>query len=126
MSLGEIIRKARIDNKLSQKDLAEAISNEEETFGNTTISNWENNLNKPDADTIASLCRVLNLDANYLLGIQNSESEIGKNEYTDNSFSELEVLFNKNKDILTEDDKETIKFLIEKRKREIDKELGEE
>lgn len=126
MSLGEIIRKARTDNKMSQKDLAEAISSEEETFGNTTISNWENNINKPDADTIASLCRVLNLDANYLLGIQNRESEIEKNEYTDNSFSELEVLFNKNKDILTEDDKETIKFLIEKRQRDIDRELGEE
>ena len=28
--------------------------------------------------------------------------------------------------ILTEDDKETIKFIVEKRKREIDKNLGEE
>lgn len=40
--------------------------------------------------------------------------------------SELELLFSKNKDILTEDDEEMIKFLIEKRKREIDKQSGEE
>jgi len=40
-------------------------------------------------------------------------------------FDELELLFDKHKDILTDDDKETIKFLIEKRKREIDKQLGE-
>lgn len=39
---------------------------------------------------------------------------------------ELDVLFDKHKDILTDDDKETIKFIIEKRKREIDKELNEE
>lgn len=39
---------------------------------------------------------------------------------------ELDVLFDKHKDILTEDDKETIKFIIEKRKREIDKELDGE
>lgn len=42
------------------------------------------------------------------------------------SKSELDVLFDKHKDILTNDDKETIKFIIEKRKREIDKELDGE
>lgn len=45
-----------------------------------------------------------------------------KNE---NSFDELEILFDKHKDILTQDDKDYIKFIIEKRKKEIDKELGE-
>ena len=42
-----------------------------------------------------------------------------------NSFDELDVLFDKHKNILTDDDKEYIKFIIEKRKKEIDKELGE-
>lgn len=78
MSLGDNIRTARIAKKMSQKELAEAISNEEEKFGNTTISNWENNLNKPDADTIASLCKVLNIDANYLLEIDNAVKELEK------------------------------------------------
>ena len=41
-------------------------------------------------------------------------------------FDELEILFDKHKDILTDDDKEYIKFIIEKRKKEIDKELGKE
>jgi hypothetical protein len=36
-------------------------------------------------------------------------------------FDELEILFSKYKDILTDDDKETIKFIIEKRKKDIDK-----
>ncbi len=45
---------------------------------------------------------------------------------TEDKKSELDVLFDKHKDILTEDDKETIKFIIEKRKRETDKELDGE
>jgi len=47
------------------------------------------------------------------------------NQDNKNSFDELELLFDKHKDILTDDDKEYIKFIIEKRKKEIDKELGE-
>lgn len=43
-----------------------------------------------------------------------------------NTFDEVELLFDKHKDILTQDDKDYIKFIIEKRKKEIDKELGEE
>ena len=52
----------------------------------------------------------------------------GKNLAKDKEvpFDELEVLFDKHKDILTDDDKEYIKFIIEKRKKEIDKELGED
>lgn len=79
MSLGDNIRAARIAKKMSQKELAEAISTKEESFGNTTISNWENNLNKPDADTIASLCKVLNIDANFLLEIDDAIKELEKN-----------------------------------------------
>lgn len=67
MSLGKNIKDARIAKGMSQKELADAISTDEETFGNTSISNWENNINKPDADTIALLCKVLNVDANFLL-----------------------------------------------------------
>lgn len=44
----------------------------------------------------------------------------------DKPYDELELLFSKNKDILTEDDKEMIRFVVEKRKREIDKQLGKE
>ena len=46
------------------------------------------------------------------------------NKYND--FDELEILFNKNKDILSDDDKETIKFVIEKAKRKIDEQLGDD
>lgn len=39
---------------------------------------------------------------------------------------ELDILFSKHKDILTDEDKEYMRFIIEKRKKEIDKQLGED
>lgn len=48
------------------------------------------------------------------------------NENLNNVPDELDLLFSKNKDILTDDDKDYIKFIIEKRKKEIDKELDGE
>lgn len=41
-------------------------------------------------------------------------------------FDELDILFSKHKDILTDEDKEYMRFIIEKRKKEIDKQLGED
>lgn len=68
MSLGENIKKARLNKKLSQQQLADLISTEDATFGNTAISNWEKGTSKPDADTLCLLCGALDVDANYLLG----------------------------------------------------------
>lgn len=77
-------------------------------------------LTKQNKNQVKNLTRE-----NIKIDIENWLSSKSTN-YTDEYLDELEILFNKNKDILTEDDKETIKFLIEKRKREIDKQLGED
>ena len=116
MSVGDNIRSARIKKNLNQKELADKLSARGVKVGNTTISNWESGFSKPDPDTISVLCEILDVDANFIL-------DFYKNN---NNFDETNVLFDKYKDILTDDDKETIKFLIEKRKREIDKQLGED
>ena len=42
-----------------------------------------------------------------------------------NTYDETDVLFDKYKDVLSESDKNIIKAIIEERKRQIDKELGE-
>ena len=52
--------------------------------------------------------------------------EIIENKYKNQEFDELELLFSKHKNILTDDDKEYIKFIIEKRRKEIDKQLDKE
>lgn len=82
-------------------------------FNYTTVREWTNGTAYPRIDKIEML-------ANYF-GILKSDLIENKNK---SKPDELEVLFDKNKEILTDEDKETIKFLIEKRKREIDKQMG--
>lgn len=114
MSIGDNIRNARITKGLSQKDVADALTEKGEIVGNTTISNWEMGNTKPDADTITLLCEILETDANSLLGFNPNKNDV----------EEYNILFDKLKDVLTDDDREQIKFIVERRKRLIDKQLG--
>lgn len=63
MSLGERLRSARDNKGLKQSELAELI----EVKSSGVISNWEKDINKPDADKIIRLCEVLEIPASYLL-----------------------------------------------------------
>lgn len=104
----------RQKKNISQQELADKLN-----LDRSTISRWEND--EMDV-TVGNALQV----ANYFnIPI---EDLTGKDMTKDNNktFDELELLFDKNKDILTEDDKEMIRFLIEKRKKEIDKQLNEE
>ena len=82
----------------------------------STFSDWLNAKKYPRIDKIELLANYFNI----------KKSDLIEDKYKNQTPDELYVLFDKNKDILTDDDKETRKFIIEKRKREIDKELGEE
>ena len=62
-TLGERIRFAREQKGLLQSDLAKLIN----VKSSGVISNWEKDLNKPDAEKIVRLCSVLNISASYLL-----------------------------------------------------------
>lgn len=79
----------------------------------TTFTDWYNGVTYPRIDKIEMLANYFNI----------KKSDLIENKYK-NSLDEFEILFDKNKNILTDDDKETIKFLIEKRKREIDKQMN--
>lgn len=67
-NLGSNIKKYRELKGLTQKQLAEAVGKTK-----NVISNWENGLNKPDADTIEVLLYILEVDANTLLSWDNPE-----------------------------------------------------
>lgn len=62
LTFGEKIKEARKSQYLTQKQLAELIG-----AAHNSISDWENNKNKPDPDTIELLCGALKITPNYLL-----------------------------------------------------------
>ena len=113
--LNKNIKYIRMSKGLSQQSLADKVG-----IDRSTISRIENNEIETTIDNAIKISEVLNIPLSNLL---NKDLTVEENN---SSFDELEVLFDKHKDILTQDDKEYIKFIIEKRKKEIDKELGED
>lgn len=61
--LGDKIKAARKAAGLTQRELADKIN-----VGNTTISNWEKGVSRPDADQIQVLCWALDVQPNFFLG----------------------------------------------------------
>ena len=102
-------KKKNIDQQVMAEDLGIAQS---------TLSCYENGLRTPDLDMVSKISNYLNITDDFITKDLTVE--------TSKPFDELDILFSKHKDILTDEDKEYMKFIIEKRKREIDKQLGEE
>lgn len=73
--IGKRIRKYREARQLTQKQLAERIG-----VSNTRVSNWEQGLNRPDADILATLCRVLNVSPSELLDVHLSGDQLSERE----------------------------------------------
>lgn len=61
--IGENIKMYRKLHGLTQSELAKIIGKTK-----NAVSNWENGINKPDADTIERLLDIFGIDANTLLG----------------------------------------------------------
>ena len=64
MSFGTRLRDARKAKKLTQKELASKIR-----AAHNSISNWENDQNMPDPDTIQNLCWALDVQPNYFFNV---------------------------------------------------------
>ena len=64
MTFGNRLRVARKAKQLTQKELAARIN-----AAHNSISNWENDQNLPDHDTILRLCRELDVQPNYFFSI---------------------------------------------------------
>lgn len=68
-AIGLNIKKYRELKGLTQKQVADTISKiKNHKVSKNIVSNWENGLNKPDADTIEILLGIFGVDANTLLG----------------------------------------------------------
>ena len=70
MTFGEKLRKARKAKNLTQKMLAKQIN-----AAHNSISNWENDQNMPDPDTIEYLCWALDVQPNYFFDVNFSDKK---------------------------------------------------
>lgn len=111
----ENLKHLRIQSGMTQLDLAKKMDKDYSTIGK-----WELGQRNPIMADIIKLSDIFNISVQDLV-----EKDL-MYQKDNSSFDELEVLFDKHKDILTQDDKDYIKFIIEKRKKEIDKELAED
>lgn len=75
--IGNRIRKYREEKGINQKQLAELIRVSE-----GRVSNWEQGINRPNADIIAEICRVLDVSPSLLLGVTLSSDELSDDERT--------------------------------------------
>ena len=75
---GDRIRDARKAAGLTQRQLADSLG-----VSNTSISNWEKGLSRPDADMIQKLCTYFSLQPNYFYGTENAPAETGKRTISD-------------------------------------------
>ena len=73
--VGKRIKFFREKRGLTQKAFAEEIN-----ARNTTVSNWEKGLTRPDADMLAMICNVLKVSADELLNVNITKMELSLEE----------------------------------------------
>lgn len=99
MTFGEKLKIARTEAGLKQSELAKKLN----TTGNT-ISNWENNVSKPDLDTLSYICGILHVNASFFLQPAIPEDEV--------SIEELKLI--KQYRLVDDFGKETIQYAIKR------------
>ncbi len=73
--IGTRIRKYRETCGFSQKELAKRIG-----VSNSRVSNWEQGINRPDADILAEICKALNVSPSELLDVRLSPDDLDEQE----------------------------------------------
>ncbi len=73
--IGGRIRKYREICGLSQKELAQRIG-----VSNSRVSNWEQGVNRPDADILAEICKALQVSPSELLDVRLSPDDLSEQE----------------------------------------------
>lgn len=79
MNFGINLKKIRLDNNLTQEELAKKINT-----SRSNIANYENNKNMPSIDVLEKLSVTLNCSTDYLMGLtlhQNPKEELEKELY---------------------------------------------
>lgn len=75
MSFGNNLKKIRLDNDLTQEELAKKINT-----SRSNIANYENDKNMPSVDMLEKMSKALNCSVDFLLG-KNDKQELNKFKY---------------------------------------------
>ena len=75
-TFGDKLKQARTIRGLKQSELAKQLG-----VTNTTISNWEKNVSKPDLDMLSYICGILSVKASYFLSPTLPDDEISIPEF---------------------------------------------
>lgn len=62
---GERLKKARKERKLSQEEVGELLN-----ISRSNISKYENEELEPNIQTLKELCKIYNVSADYIIGIE--------------------------------------------------------
>lgn len=73
--IGSRIRFYRKESGLKQEQLADRIN-----VTKSRVSNWEQGINRPDADILADICRALNISPGSLLDVHLSADDLTDRE----------------------------------------------
>lgn len=65
MKIGDIIKSLRLENKMTQTELASLLFTSQDT-----ISLWERNKSLPDVKSVIKMTQIFNVSADYILGIE--------------------------------------------------------
>lgn len=106
MSFGNILKKLRQDENLTQEELAKKLNS-----SRSNIANYENDKNMPSVDVLNKLAEIFNCSIDYLLG----KSNVRNPKLNDEDILDLaKVGFTKeNYNPPTEKQKEQIRTIIE-------------
>lgn len=65
MEIGKIIKELRLEQKLTQTELAKKLNTTQDT-----ISLWELGKSFPDIQSLINLSKIFNVSTDYLLGLE--------------------------------------------------------
>lgn len=106
----EVIKRKRIEKGYSLEELANKLNN---VLTRQSLFRYENNFARMKIGIFNKICYALDENPN---DVWNEINNIFYNseKINENTFNETQVLFDKSKDILSDDDRATIEFIMKK------------
>ena len=98
------IKYLREKQRISQLELAEALN-----IDQSTLAKWENNTRQITLEWSIKIANYFNIDVGDFIS-KNLKNEI----FSDEATNSRQILFDKTKDLLSEDDWATIEFIMNK------------